>query len=242
MTIPPVSGRLIFKSWRGRTGEGAGMDGPAFVRGLEESLDQVLRRLSPEETLRAELDGDLTIEKLLRIALRSELEATEIAARWLATTPEVEVKLAFARQIGDEAKHYRLIQERLQALGVDVTGFNPLAKGYGELYLYLTSLNDMVERIAAAQFTREAIATVWNRGFIAFCERQGDAETARLYREVIQADEGFHHELGKELLGRYATTPQQQAKARTAMNRTLELAEEMQALNVRRGMRHAPAS
>lgn len=218
------------------------MEGPAFVRGLEESLDQVLRRLSPEETLRAELDGDLTIEKLLRIALRSELEATEIAARWLATTPEIEVKLAFARQIGDEAKHYRLIQERLQALGVDVTGFNPLAKGYGELYLYLTSLSDMVERIAAAQFTREAIATVWNREFIAFCERQGDIETARLYREVIQADEAFHHELGKKLLARYATTPQQQAKARTAMHRTLELAEEMQALNVRQGMRHAPAS
>lgn len=218
------------------------MDGPTFVRGLEESLDQVLRRLSPEETLRAELDGDPTIEKLLRIALRSELEATEIAARWLATTPEIEVKLAFARQIGDEAKHYRLIQERLQAMGVDVTGFNPLAKGYGELYLYLTSLNDMVERIAAAQFTREAIATVWNREFIAFCERQGDAETARLYREVIQVDEAFHHELGKKLLARYATTPQQQAKARTAMNRTLELAEEMQALHVRQGMRHAPTS
>jgi len=216
------------------------MDGATFVTELEQALDQVLRRLTPEETLQAELDGDLTIENLLKVALRNELEATEIAARWMATTPEVEVKLAFARQIGDEAKHYRLIQERLRALGVNLAGFNPLAKGYGELYLYLTSLSDMVERIAAAQFTREAIATVWNQQFIAFCERQGDAETARLYREVVQVDEGFHHELGKRLLERFATTPQQQAKARAAVNRTLELAEEMQNLYARQGMRHAP--
>ena len=113
------------------------MDGAAFVTELAQGLEQVLRRLTPEDTLQAELDGDLTVENLLKVALRNELEATEIAARWMATTPEVEVKLAFARQIGDEAKHYRLIQERLRALGVNLAGFNPLAKGYGELYLYL---------------------------------------------------------------------------------------------------------
>lgn len=221
-------------------GTGAAMDATTFVAELTGGLEQVLRRLTAEDTLRAEMDGDLTVENLLMVALRNELEATEIAARWLATTPEVEVKLAFARQIGDEAKHYRLIQERLRALGVNLAGFNPLAKGYGELYLYLTTLSDMVERIAAAQFTREAIATVWNAQFIAFCERQGDAETARLYREVVQVDEAFHHELGKKLLARYASSPQQQAKARAAVNRTLELAEEMQNLYVRQGMRHAP--
>ena len=226
----------------GGIGGGARMDGGAFVAELEQGLQQVLRRLTPEDTLRAEVDGEPTIEKLLKVALRSELEATEIAARWMATTPEVEVKLAFARQIADEAKHYRLIEERLRTLGVNLAGFNPLAKGYGELYLYLASLSDMVERIAAAQFAREAIATVWNQQFIAFCERQGDGETARLYREVVQVDEAFHHELGKELLARYAVTPQQQTKARAAVNRTLELAEEIQNLYARQGMRHAPTS
>ena len=83
------------------------MDSAAFVTELEQGLEQVLRRLTPEDALQAELDGDLTVENLLKVALRNELEATEIAARWMATTPEVEVKLAFARQIGDEAKHYR---------------------------------------------------------------------------------------------------------------------------------------
>jgi len=225
-----------------RSGEGARMDAAAFVTELEQALDQVLRRLTPEDTLRADLEGEPTVETLLKVALRSELEAAEIAARWMATTPGVEVKLAFARQIGDEAKHYRLIEERLRDLGANLAGFNPLSKGYGELYLYLTTLSDMVERIAATQFAREAIATVWNRQFIAFCERQGDATTARLYREVVQVDEEFHHELGKKLLARYATTPQQQARARAAVNRTLELAEEVQNLYARQGMRHAPSS
>ncbi|MEK7367583.1 MAG: ferritin-like domain-containing protein, partial [candidate division NC10 bacterium] len=124
------------------------MDAAAFVTELEQALDRVLRRLTPEDTLGADLDGEPTVERLLKVALRSELEAAEIAARWMATTPGVEVKLAFARQIGDEAKHYRLIEERLRDLGVNLAGFNPLSKGYGELYLYLTTLSDMVERIA----------------------------------------------------------------------------------------------
>ena len=46
---------------------------------------------------------------------------------WIPTTPEVEVKLALARQDGDEAKHYRLIEEHLRTSGVDLNGFDPVA-------------------------------------------------------------------------------------------------------------------
>ena len=74
------------------------------------------------------------------MALKNEIEATEIAARWLVTTDDAEVKMAFARQAGDEAKHYRMIAERLRELGVDIDGFNPLAKGYGPLFMYLDTL------------------------------------------------------------------------------------------------------
>ena len=34
------------------------------------------------------------------------------AGPWLVTSDDVQVKLALARQVGDEAKHYRLIGER----------------------------------------------------------------------------------------------------------------------------------
>ena len=90
----------------------------------------------------------------------------------------------------------------------------PLAKGYGPLFQYLDTLTTTVERVAAGQFTREAIAVVKNRQFIEFCDRAGDRVTATLYRDVIEPDERFHHELGRSLLLRSATTPTAQDAAR----------------------------
>src|SRR5262245_9428359 len=79
----------------------------------------------------------LTVTKLLRMALKNEIEATECAAAWIATTPEIAVKLALARQAGDEAKHYRLIQKRLSELGVETAGHDPLSAGKSPLLTYL---------------------------------------------------------------------------------------------------------
>ena len=151
------------------------------------------------------------------------------------------VKLAFARQVGDEAKHYRMIADRLRALGFDAGAFDPLAKGYGPLFEYLTTLTTTVARVAAGQFTREAIAVVKNRQFIEFCEHAGDRETATMYRDVIEPDERYHHELGRTLLLRLATTPEAQAAATAAARRTLDLAEELQRVALTTaGIHHAP--
>jgi len=212
-----------------------------FVTALDEENQALLRPLEPEATLRPEVEGDLSVINLLKVALRNEVEATEIAARWLTTTDDVHVKMAFARQAGDEARHYRLIAERLRELGFEAGAFDPLAKGYGPLFEYLDTLGTTVERVAAGQFTREAIAVVKNRQFIEFCERAGDTATATLYREVIEPDERFHHELGRSLLLRFATTPEAQQAARQAAARTLALAEELQAAALKTaGIHHAP--
>jgi len=217
------------------------MTAEEFVRELDEQNQAVLRRLAPEATLAPEVSGDLNVLNLLKVALKNEIEATEIAARWLVSTDEVAVKMALARQAGDEAKHYRMIAERLRELGFDADGFDPIAKGYGPLFNYLDTLRTTVERVAAGQFTREAIAVVKNRQFIEFCERAGDRVTATLYRDVIEPDERFHHQLGRSLLLRCATTPEAQARARRAAARTLELAEELQAAALKTaGIHHAP--
>src|SRR5207253_3175303 len=52
--------------------------------------------------------GQPEIVRRLKIAMKNELEASELAALWMPTTPEIDVKLGLARQSGDEAKHYRL--------------------------------------------------------------------------------------------------------------------------------------
>jgi uncharacterized ferritin-like protein (DUF455 family) len=217
------------------------MNAAQFVAQLDADNRALLDRLAPDDTLKPEVEGELSVPNLLKVALKNELEATEIAARWLVTTEDVEVKLALARQVGDEAKHYRLISDRLRGLGVDLIGFNPLAKGWGPLFSYLDALPTTVERVAAGQFTREAIAVVKNRQFIEFCERAGDRDTASLYRDVIEPDETYHHELGRRLLLRLATTAEAQAAAARAARRTHDLAEELQRKALTgAGIHHAP--
>ena len=212
-----------------------------FVAGLDAENQMLLRALAPDATLKPEIDGPLNVPNLLKVALKNEIEATEIAARWLVTSDDVGVKLALARQVGDEAKHYRLIADRLRQLGIDVGALDPLAGGYGPLFKYLDTLTTTVERIAAGQFTREAIAVVKNRQFIEFCERVGDKDTAALYRDTIEPDERYHHELGRHLLLRLATTPESQAAAVAAARRTLALAEELQKKALATaGIHHAP--
>ena len=183
--------------------------------------------------------ADVTVTKLLRMALKNEIEATECAAGWIATTPEIDVKLALARQAGDEAKHFRLIQKRLGELGVDTEAFDPGPRS--AMLEYLASLTTTVERVAAGQFTREALAVVRNDEFIRFCESQGDTETSALYREVIQPDERHHHELGRRLLAKLAVDGPAQALAARAAERTLALAEELQEIaHMKAGVSRAP--
>ena len=120
------------------------MTAQEFVAQLDGENQKRLSLLAPADTLKPEVEGDLNVLNLLKVALRNEIEATEIAARWLVTTDDVDVKLALARQVGDEAKHYRMIAERLRALGFDAKSFDPLAKGYGPLFQYLDTLTATV--------------------------------------------------------------------------------------------------
>jgi uncharacterized ferritin-like protein (DUF455 family) len=212
-----------------------------FVARLDAENQAALRGLEPDATLKPEVEGALNVPNLLKVALKNEIEATEIAARWLVATDDVRVKMAFARQAGDEAKHFRMIAERLKQLGFDPDAIDPLAGGFGPLFKYLDSLTTTVERVAAGQFTREAIAVVKNRQFIEFCDRVGDKDTAALYRDVIEPDERYHHELGRALLLRLATTDAEQASATRAARRTLQLAEELQKKALATaGIHHAP--
>jgi hypothetical protein len=205
-----------------------------FIRELDGEVENALRRIGAASAA-GEAKPDMTVAALLTLALRNELEAAEEAALWLTTERDIDVKLALARQCGDEAKHYRLIEERLRQLGVDTKRINPIAQGYSPMFDYLSTLETTGERLAAGQFTREALAQVRNEVFVSWCEQMGDHETAALYRDVIQPDESFHHDLGRRLLPRYVEKPEQQVLARRAAMRVLELAEELQELARLRG-------
>jgi len=201
-----------------------------FVDQLVTEMDRLFAQLGETETLEAESEGRVDVVNLLRLALKSELEASELAALWMPTTPEVDAKMCLALQCGDEMKHYGLISERLAQLGEDLAGFDPLADGHSPLYQYLRGLRTTVERIAGGPFASEAIAQVRNRQFVAFCRAAGDDRTADLYEDVIQPEEAHHHRLGREILERYAETEELQELIRAATRNTLAIADELRNL------------
>ena len=202
------------------------MNSADFVQELEESNAKVLSGI----TAAGEVDR-VDVLSLLRIALKNELEASALAAHWIPSTPELDVMLGLARQAGDEAKHYRLLETRFRELGGD-SDYDPRAGGYSPLFHYLTALPTSVERLAAGQFTREAIAERRNQMFIEYLLKVGDQETARIYSDIIQPDEVFHHNLGKSMLLKYAVGDELQQAARQACRKTLEIAEKLRAAAV----------
>ncbi len=208
------------------------MTSAGFVKDLDSKNQMILGRLGEFDALALE-DGNAIksadVGKLLKIALKNELESCQLAASWLPSTPEVDVKLALARQGGDEAYHYELIAQRLGEMKISLDGFNP-TEGRNALFNYLLSLNDTAERIAGGLLTLESIAAVKNEQFIKLCKKLGDARTAELYENLIQRDERHHYEVGRKLLERHAVTPEGQGKATSASLKVLQLAEELQGL------------
>src|SRR5215475_2699130 len=195
---------------------------PTFVEELETYVHEKLASLDLlKEPEIGPVDRSEVVRRL-KIALKNELEASEIAAVWIPTTPEIEVKLALARQVGDEAKHYRLIEEHLHKMGVDLRDFDPGAGGYGPMYQLLAGFKTTVERIGAAQFTRESLALKKNEQFIEYCDAAGDKATANLYRQHIQPDEEWHVRLGQMVLEKYAVTTELQAQVRRAVEAVLD--------------------
>jgi len=206
------------------------VDATTFVAGLVAEMQELFERLGALETLHAESDGRVEVIPLLRLALMSELEASEIAAYWLPTTPEVEAKTLLAEQCADEMRHYNLIAKRLAALGDDLRDFDPVAEGYSPLYHYLRSLPTTLERIAAGPFACEAVAKVRNAQFIALCRSVGDTATAELYQRIIHPEEIHHYDNGRRFLELYANTAEAQAQVATAVRSALAIADELKTL------------
>ncbi len=219
------------------------MDSKEFVAQLVAEMEQLFGHLGDTDTLESESEGQVDIVTLLRLALKSEVEASELAGTWLSTTPEVDAKMILALQCGDEMKHYGMISERLAELGEDAAAIDPLADGYSALYQYLRGLRTTIERIAGGPFASEAIAKVRNSQFVDFCRSVGDEATARLYADTIQPEEVHHYELGREYLEKHATTPALQELAAAAVRNTLAIADELRNLAAKTtGFHNIPVS
>jgi hypothetical protein len=203
------------------------MDSKSFVQELEATNRAALGEFAP-----AAEDSTIELPKLLNIALANEISVSDLAAVWMPSTAEADVKITLAQQVGDEADHFRLVEGRLNALGVSTAEFLPPA--INPLFAYLRTLETTVERIAAGPFTLESIAYQVNEQFMKYCESLGEQETVRLYQKRIQPDELHHHRLGAALLEKYATTPELQQRARDTAAKTLQIARQVRLLTAQK--------
>ncbi len=205
------------------------MDGREFVEKLKAESEQWLAKLDATPTVAAQgrtpAGATAALAGLVKMALKNEMEAAEIAAEWVATTPELDAKLALARHAGDEARHYQLLAEKAQALGIRLEGFDPLNPP-SPVLAYLRTLGTTIERIAAALVAREAMGARRNGQFLMFLEGIGHREMAQLYRDIINPDEERHHQAGCRVLALLAVTDEEQEAARRAARRLLEIGDQ----------------
>ena len=214
---------------------GSAVDPEAFVHELERELLRTLARLG--EQARATIPAAAPVTDLLAGALRDEIETAEVAALWLTDEPDLDLRLGMARQVGDEARHFELVSDRIRGLGSDPAA-DPRTRAHSPLFRYLRGLQTPAERLAAG-LAREGVARLRNALLAQACEGRGDVETARLFRDAVGPDEVRHLDFFRRELPRYALTFEDQEAARRAVARTLQLAEE--AADPSRTAKAAPA-
>src|SRR5579862_7758230 len=158
------------------------------------------------------------VTDVLRLVIKTTIEAAEVAALWVSDCDDLEMKLSLAEQCGDGARQCRRLSARLAALGV--LDYDPRSGGYSKLFAFLRSLQTAEERSSAGYVTGKALSMARLGALSAFCAGKGDAESARLLAEEITGEERRYYDEGRRLLVGAAATEESQARGRRAAYRT----------------------
>jgi hypothetical protein len=205
-----------------------------FVAELDTKNQTSIQRVVDALSAAVGKDG-VEVPDALRFALKATIESAEVAALWIPDCDDLEMKLSLAEQCGDSARQCRKLSERLLALGV--AGYDPRDGGYSKLFAFLRSLQTTEERSSAGYLTGRALSMARLGALAGFCERQGDADSARLLGVEIMTQERRYYEHGKQILVGAVATEESQARARRAAYRTLELAgETLEPLQLRKAL------
>jgi hypothetical protein len=203
------------------------VDAATYVSELENKHLESFRQLVAAFTAGLTKDN-LTVIDALKLEARAVVEAIEVAALWLPDSEELDMKLALATRAGECAQHFRLVNERLTALGVAPGTFDARHGGYSKLFAFFRSLQTTEERAAAGFLTLGGVNLARFEGLARWCEEHGDAETAAIYRGRLTEDEQRHVDVGRSLLVAVAESEESQARARRTTYRTVEVVGELQ--------------
>ncbi|MCH2205340.1 MAG: ferritin-like domain-containing protein [Lentisphaerales bacterium] len=197
-------------------------------------LDDLLRQRVDElsEQIRGTHNPEAKVPPmpmLLQIALKNEWETALLTSHWVTDEKDADLRIELSRLAGDEAKHFQLIEKRLNELGAEKN--TAALDEKSPLFDFLMRQNDTFDRVVSGPYTREALAVTRNVVFLEHCKSVDDFETIALYDE-IQNDEGFHHRVGRKYLERLITCDADFDRARDKMYETLQVVDDIQEMIV----------
>ena len=197
-----------------------------FVHEMEEKNQVSFQRLLA--SLQQIVDKEaFSPADLIRLEMRTVIEATEVAALWLSDSDSLEGKLVLAAQCGDEARHFNLLRDRLFEIGIDPLTFDARYGGYSKLFAFFRSLQTTEERAAAGFLTIGAYNGARLDLFASHANSKGDAQTAALFAGALKEDAFALRDAGRRKLLETATAEESQARARRSAFRTIELTGEL---------------
>ena len=134
--------------------------------------------------------------------------------------PDPDLHVDIAKQISDEARHYKLYLGRLGELGesFDVRRHRP-PDGWRRVFKYLYKSGDPLVIAAGLNVTIEG-AIVGRYDPDSYVEP--DPGTAKIIEE-IRRDEPSHVQIGIKILERYATTERKQRLVETVIEHVISL-------------------
>jgi len=197
------------------------MDSREFAKSLEKKIAEFCQTLDgrlPAYSYIPLTSDDARIQ-VMQSRLFNEIRAGEIFGGWLKSTPELDVKKRLAEAVHEEYEHAAFLEEALRQKGAVPYAYTPLPAQVA-MFNAFEGLTDTVERIAAFPMAGEGVADY----LIAKSLSAGTVPSwvTEPYRRIHE-DEAEHGNYPFEILVKYATTPEKQARAARAVAMSLVL-------------------
>jgi rubrerythrin len=200
------------------------VDSEALLQELGGMVNEFCRSLDdrPPAYSYIPLGRDEERVRVMKSRLFNELRAADLFGTWLKTTPEFEVKAAFAESAHEEMVHAGLLSERVRERGADPFDYKPLPAQVA-MFNAIEGLSDTCQRVAGFSLAGEAVATYLTQKSLQ--SPNVPDWIKQPYRKITEDEEG-HGSMPRAILQRYATSDEKQEGARRAVAMRLVLFRE----------------
>lgn len=180
-----------------------------FAVRLTEDVDRFMAEHGLDES---RFDEQLTPAQMkngLYTRIHAELVTGDVARRMAEQVDDGDLFVQLVKQEEDEAKHARLLGQRLKALGGNPADCFDRADDLSKQFWAEFDGLGLIETTAMLQAGAERMARFRHPNEQSFY----DDETASIYEDVITPDEMFHAQIGVNLLRTYCTDAETQRTA-----------------------------